>query len=74
MKTAATYTFPDPGSLTAIEYEGIYNTLCEYCRVAEKIPEPEYLHNVRMAKLPHIRKIIKKMEARMTEFPPDFVS
>jgi hypothetical protein len=64
----------DENSLTSIEYEEIYAVLNDYCLNADRnYQPPTYTLEVRQAKATRLKKIMRKMEARMKEFPPNFV-
>jgi hypothetical protein len=62
----------DKNSLTAIEYEEIYYVLNDYCITARDGGHSLYSKEVRQAKAEKIQKIMRKMEARMEEFPTGF--
>ncbi len=68
-----TETKIDNGSLTPSEYEQIVSVLKEYVRITPKVDEPNFVKDVRAARLKNLRSIIKKMEARMKEFPPQTI-
>ncbi len=64
----------DKNSLTAVEYEEIYHVLTDYClRAHGKLSEHPCMDEVRIARAAKIEPILRKMEARMKEFPPSTV-
>jgi len=64
----------DEGSLTAVEYEFIYDILNEYCRIIPLIKEEDYIKDVRVSHRKGLVQIIKKMKRRMEiEYPNPWV-